>query len=168
MVVETQPSRWTPAEDALLKELKACHTSWQSISYAIGHRPVTELKRRWDDLSRYEDSRNRSLNGRSYRKKFYENPPSTGMSGDEEAPRNVSCSDPLIIGGDMDYAGSRSLSETKRVLYIDREISWQEAVLLHQIAAGWERERWVAISGRFNGQTGRTITPEQARSVLDH
>lgn len=68
----------------------------------------------------------------------------------------------------MDYAGSRSFLETKRVLYFDREISWQEAVLLHQIAARWEKERWVAISSRFNDQTGRTITPEQAKSVLDH
>ena len=101
MEVEIKPSRWTPAEDALLTELRACHTSWQSISIAIGHRPVAELKRRWDDLSRYENSRNRSLNGRSYKKKFYENPPSTGTSGDEEAPRNVSFTDPLIIGGDV-------------------------------------------------------------------
>ncbi|PLB35425.1 SANT/Myb-like DNA-binding domain-containing protein [Aspergillus candidus] len=99
--VETKPSRWTPAEEALLKELKACHTPWQSISIAMGHKPVAELKRRWDDLGRYENNQNRSLNGRSHRRKFYENPPSTGMSGDEEAPRNVSFSDPLITGGDV-------------------------------------------------------------------
>lgn len=102
MAVESQATRWTPAEDNLLRELKACHTPWQSISIAIGHRPVAELKRRWDDLDRYETSRkNRSLNGRSYRGKFYENPPGTGTSGDEDTPRNVSFSDPLITGGDV-------------------------------------------------------------------
>lgn len=39
--------------------------------------------------------------------------------------------------------------------------------MLHNIAAKWERDRWLAISTRFNDITQRSITPEQAKSVID-
>ncbi|GFF46893.1 hypothetical protein IFM51744_06436 [Aspergillus udagawae] len=51
---------------------------------------------------------------------------------------------------------------------IDQDCTLEDVTLLREIAAQWKRDQWQAISARFNGMTGRKITPEQAKSVLDN
>jgi hypothetical protein len=52
------------------------------------------------------------------------------------------------------------------VFYIAEDLDMEDVLLLHTIAAEWEKEKWLAVSDRFNGKTGRSITPEQAKSVI--
>jgi hypothetical protein len=44
------PRIWTPGQDIYLRELKAADNTWKAISYAMGHRPIPELKRRWAQI----------------------------------------------------------------------------------------------------------------------
>lgn len=50
---------------------------------------------------------------------------------------------------------------------MNEEWTLDEVMLLHEIAAKWERERWLAISSRFADKTGRQVTPEQAKSIIE-
>lgn len=115
---------------------------------------------------------------------------------EEEPQRHVSFTDPLVTGVDVgfffihpihtrksinrvvfsiqtanndddDDNNSGDSTHTKRIFYIDRDFSLEDMVLLHNIAAKWERDRWLAISTRFNDLTQRAITPEQARSAVE-
>jgi hypothetical protein len=58
--------------------------------------------------------------------------------------------------------------EDSRHQYINRDCTMEEVTLLREIAAQWKRDQWQAISTRFNGMTGRKITPEQAKSILNN
>ena len=50
---------------------------------------------------------------------------------------------------------------------MNEEWALEEVLLLHRITANWENERWVAISSRFHDRTGRHITAEQAKSIIE-
>ncbi|RHZ56186.1 hypothetical protein CDV55_104482 [Aspergillus turcosus] len=50
---------------------------------------------------------------------------------------------------------------------VDQDCTLEDVTLLREIAAQWKKDQWQAISTRFNGMTGRQITPEQAKSVLE-
>ncbi|KAH8426001.1 uncharacterized protein LDX57_003739 [Aspergillus melleus] len=56
----------------------------------------------------------------------------------------------------------------KKVSYIESEFTLKEVLLLHRIAAKWERDRWRAISTRFNDKTGHSLTPEQAKRIVNN
>jgi hypothetical protein len=58
--------------------------------------------------------------------------------------------------------------DDSRLEDIDQDCTLEDVTLLREIAAQWKRDQWQAISTRFNGMTGRQITPEQAKSVLDN
>lgn len=51
---------------------------------------------------------------------------------------------------------------------VDQDCTLEDVTLLREIAAQWKKDQWQAISTRFNGMTGRQITPEQAKSVLEN
>lgn len=71
---------------------------------------------------------------------------------------------------DRDPPGDRDRdrdTRIKKIYYIDEDFSLEEVVLLHNIAVKWERDRWLAISTRFNDLTQRAITPEQAYSIVE-
>lgn len=57
-------------------------------------------------------------------------------------------------------------SKCRRALYIDEDFSLKDFLLLHDIAAKWKQDRWTAISQAWSEKTGRTMTPEQAKSML--
>ncbi|KAN0069943.1 hypothetical protein V8E54_012249 [Elaphomyces granulatus] len=44
------PRIWTPGQDTYLRELKTADNTWKAISYAMGHRPIPELKKRWAQI----------------------------------------------------------------------------------------------------------------------
>lgn len=49
----------------------------------------------------------------------------------------------------------------------DSGLTLKEMLLLHRIAAKWERDRWAAISARFNDKTGHNLTPEQVEWIIN-
>lgn len=69
---------------------------------------------------------------------------------------------------DEDDEDSPRDPKIKKVSYIDSELTLKEVLLLHRIAAKWERDRWLAISSRFNDKTGHNLTPERAKWIVDN
>lgn len=53
------------------------------------------------------------------------------------------------------------------MLYTDENFDLEDVLLLHAIAAKWERDKWLAVSTQFNDRTGRSITPDEAKSMID-
>lgn len=49
----------------------------------------------------------------------------------------------------------------------DTKLTPEDNAFLHKVAEKWERDRWLAISTRFNDKTGQSITPEFAKSVIE-
>ncbi|EAW07704.1 uncharacterized protein ACLA_024190 [Aspergillus clavatus NRRL 1] len=92
---------------------------------------------------------------------------------DGEPERMVSFANHFVTDGDIregEYAEARNnpRSKTKRIYYIDENFTLEDVVLLHRIASQWENNRWVAISTKFNNITGRSITPGQAKTIIDN
>ncbi|KAL6239932.1 hypothetical protein BDW75DRAFT_69899 [Aspergillus navahoensis] len=158
---------WPAEDDRVLRQLRTARVSWKRISTVMGDRPVAELKQRWVDI---RDGRHR--NHELYGLEDVEDDNDWYLEEDydedhRKEERHVSFSPSLDEDTDNDsYVPSRR-RKAKRVYYIDDEFTLDEVLLLHRIAADWERDRWETICSRFNNKTGRNITSRQARSVLD-
>ncbi|KAF9889758.1 hypothetical protein FE257_007064 [Aspergillus nanangensis] len=171
---------WSKEDDSRLRELKALYIPWQRISVVLGDRPVRELKERWrylqgDHLRRKgtEVVGMAECLGSRRRKKSISG---CGISEDKETERHVSFSDPLVTDGDTDDSVSdesdssddsgQPRKRVRRIIYINEEFCVEDVILLHQIASEWKRDRWLTISNSFSEKTGRSMTPEQAQSIL--
>ncbi|KAL4742912.1 hypothetical protein BDV11DRAFT_166825 [Aspergillus similis] len=157
---------WSYENDRVLRQLRAAKVSWKRISMVMDNRPIAELKQRWADI---RDGRRRNLERYGlgvvdddndwYLEDFYD-------EDYDREERHVSFSAAFDEDtNDDSYVPSRR-AKTKRVYFID-EFTLDEVLLLHRIAADWERGRWETICNQFNTETGRNITPRQARSVVD-
>ncbi|RDW76508.1 uncharacterized protein DSM5745_06500 [Aspergillus mulundensis] len=161
--------RWSSEDDKALRQLKASNVSWKRISTVMDGRPIAELKERWLDI---RDGRHRVHEAYDLND-LYENDDDDWYFEEDydedygRESRHVSFSPSLDEEtDDSDYVPSKR-SRTKKVYYLDDEFTLDEVLLLHRIAADWERDRLETICSRFNSKTGRHITRRQARSVLD-
>ncbi|KAK1150105.1 hypothetical protein N8T08_000002 [Aspergillus melleus] len=168
---------WTCEEDRLLQELKSCHIPWKYVSVAMGSRPIAQLKRRWYHL---QDRRPMDVKAVDWA-----DPPKDVNAWVEEEDeedekrglgktrRRVSFADPLTTvdenydDEDDDGDDLPRHPKLKKVSYTESEFTLNEVLLLHRIAAKWERDRWRAISTRFNDKTGHSLTPEQAKRIIN-
>ncbi|KAL4924414.1 SANT/Myb-like DNA-binding domain-containing protein [Aspergillus undulatus] len=152
---------WSSDDDRILRELKRSRISWERISMVMDDRPIADLKRRWLDI---QDDRQRRRAG--YRLEDVEEDVYPQEEYDREK-RHVSF---RVIDfqqtDDDEYIPSRR-TKVKKIYYMDDQFTLDEVLLLHQIAADWKKDRWDTISSRFNDKTGRNITPDQAKSVID-
>ncbi|KAL4755025.1 hypothetical protein BDW72DRAFT_189637 [Aspergillus terricola var. indicus] len=158
---------WSTENDRVLRQLRAAKVSWKRISMVMDNRPIAELKQRWVDI---RDGRCRNLGRYDFGgvedvSDWYLEDDYDEDYGREE--RHVSFSPSLDEDTNDDYYVPSRGAKTKRVYFIDDEFTLDEVLLLHRITADWERDRWETICSRFNAETGRNITPRQARSVVD-
>ncbi|OJJ35416.1 hypothetical protein ASPWEDRAFT_183476 [Aspergillus wentii DTO 134E9] len=158
---------WSAEEDKLLRELRAYRLPWNQIAVTLD-RSIEDVKEHWSE-NLYGKSR-KVKESESTRHVEYRSPEGDAETTkvEEKPKRHVSFSNPLVTAGDIDDEGNGPPPKIKKVYYIDEEFTLEDVVLLHNIAAKWERDRWLAISTRFNDKTGRNITPEQAKSVIDN
>ncbi|KAF7585693.1 hypothetical protein BBP40_010274 [Aspergillus hancockii] len=153
-------SIWSAQDDETLIDLRGCNVPWKCISAAMNNKPVEVLKERWFSL-RTGRSRSTEIVGRLTKKTA-----NHYSSWEDGTGRHVSFTDPLATDDeniDKGYIASQPL----KVFYLDDDLELEDVLLLHTIAAKWEKEKWFAVSTRFHDKTGRSITPEQAKSVID-
>ncbi|KAL4790262.1 hypothetical protein BDV19DRAFT_402248 [Aspergillus venezuelensis] len=166
---------WTSDDDRILRELKASRIPWERISMVMDDRPIAELKKRWLDIqsgrntlrARYrldEMEEEHQLDERQEREEYererYEREErrvSFSPSADEDEEEDTD---------DDEYIPAK-LQKTRKIYYMDDQFTLDEVLLLHQIAADWKKDRWETISSRFNDRTGRKITADQAKTVVD-
>ncbi|KAL4953450.1 hypothetical protein BDW69DRAFT_184463 [Aspergillus filifer] len=166
---------WTSDDDRVLRELKASKISWERISMVMDDRPIAELRKRWLDIqsgrntlrTRYgldEMEEDHHLNERQVREDYererYEREERrvSFPSADEDEEEDQT--------DDDEYVPAKR-QKTRKIYYMDDQFTLDEVLLLHQIAADWKKDRWETISSRFNDRTGRNITPDQAKTVVD-
>ncbi|KAI9041905.1 uncharacterized protein KD926_006242 [Aspergillus affinis] len=183
---------WTREEDRLLQELKSCHIPWKYVSVAMGNRPVAQLKRRsyhlrdrrpmdveavdWGDqpedgnawVEEEDEEDGKRIVDKSRRRVSFADPLTTWagiklftLTGHLKVDENYDDED-----DDGDYLPRHP--KLKKVSYIESDFTLKEVLLLHRIAAKWERDRWLSISTRFNDKTGHSLTPEQAKWIVDN
>ncbi|KAL4959008.1 SANT/Myb-like DNA-binding domain-containing protein [Aspergillus stella-maris] len=154
---------WTPDDDRILRELKTSRISWERISMVMDDKPIAELRKRWLDIqsgrntlrTEYrldEMEEDHQLDERQEREEYERE-----RYGREE--RRVSFSPSADEDEEED--------KTRKIYYMDDQFTLDEVLLLHQIAADWKKNRWETISSRFNDRTGRNITADQAKTVVD-
>ncbi|KAL5041652.1 hypothetical protein BDW71DRAFT_201223 [Aspergillus fruticulosus] len=161
---------WFTEDDRVLRQLRAAKVSWKRISMVMDNRPIAELKQRWIDI---RDGRHR--NHEQYDLEEVDNDNDWDLEEDYDEDcrgrreeRHVSFSPSLDEEDTNDeYHVLSRRRKAKRVYYIDDEFTLDEVLLLHRIAADWERDRWETICSRFNNETGRNITSRQARTVFE-
>ncbi|PLB43769.1 hypothetical protein P170DRAFT_468538 [Aspergillus steynii IBT 23096] len=166
---------WTHEEDRILHELKSCHIPWKYVSVAMGNRPVAQLKRRWYYLRDRKPNDVETADWVDQPDDEEGSPWEGNKKGVNKSRRRVSFADPLTTVREVDQNydddnDDEDLSrhpKIKKVSYIESDFTLKEVLLLHRIAAKWERDRWVAISTRFNDKTGHSLTPEQAKWIVD-
>ncbi|KAE8349099.1 hypothetical protein BDV28DRAFT_160778 [Aspergillus coremiiformis] len=73
----------------------------------------------------------------------------------------------LHEGRSTKTAIKKSTTNVKHVFYTDENFDLEDVLLLHTIAAKWEKDKWLTVSARFNARTGRNITSEEAKSMID-
>ncbi|KAE8158470.1 hypothetical protein BDV40DRAFT_291738 [Aspergillus tamarii] len=155
---------WSAQDDMTLQDLRNCNTPWKYISAAMNNKPVEDLKERWLNLRK---GITREIVAKPIR---YTNETLfiCELPEGQKIERNVSFSDPLATNDNTDdHLIDTRPSKVKHVLYTDENFDLEDVLLLHKIAAKWERDKWLAISTHFNDRTGRSITPDEAKSVID-
>ncbi|KAB8244367.1 hypothetical protein BDV35DRAFT_395016 [Aspergillus flavus] len=155
-------TKWSAQDDMTLQDLRNCNIPWKYISAAMNNKPIEELKERWLNL---RDGITQEIVAKPRRE-------TNQMHFVCELPgkvgRNVSFSDPLATNDNADdYLIASRPSKVKHVLYTDENFDLEDVLLLHTIAAKWERDKWLAVSTQFNDRTGRSITPDEAKSMID-
>lgn len=179
-------TKWSAQDDITLQDLRNCNIPWKYISAAMNNKPIEELKERWLNL---RDGITQEIVAKPRRE-------TNQMHFVCELPgkvgRNVSFSDPLATNDNVstftlrgqlellvtsisdkpsrqadDYLIASRPSKVKHVLYTDENFDLEDVLLLHAIAAKWERDKWLAVSTQFNDRTGRSITPDEAKSMID-
>ncbi|KAB8271364.1 hypothetical protein BDV30DRAFT_228159 [Aspergillus minisclerotigenes] len=153
--------KWSAQDDMTLQDLRNCNIPWKYISAAMNNKPIEDLKERWlnlrDGITQEIVAKPRETNQMHF---VCELP---GKAG-----RSVSFSDPLATNDNADdYLIASRPSKVKHVLYTDENFDLEDVLLLHTIAAKWERGKWLAVSTQFNDRTGRSITPDEAKSMID-
>ncbi|KAF7171300.1 hypothetical protein CNMCM5623_003727 [Aspergillus felis] len=118
---------------------------------------IEELK---DELNRIRGDRLQSIRKADRRTSWY--------ASNRPHDRKFTCSDHLVTDGEFEQIDYEGEYDDSRHQDIDQDCTLEDVTLLREIAAQWKRDQWQAISTRFNGMTGRKITPEQAKSVLDN
>ncbi|KKK15562.1 hypothetical protein ARAM_005314 [Aspergillus rambellii] len=177
---------WTAEDDRLLRELKTAKVSWRKISMVIDDRPIRDLKRRWDCIRSGKPRYSQVYSFAEDADGFYstiEQPYAWGTKyqGKErhvsfrtlptdEADTDEEEEETQDEDEDEDEEEEENISQPpkiKRVYYIDDAFTLEDVLLLHKIASEWRKDRWTTISTRFNEMTGRHITPDEAKSVID-
>ncbi|KNG86798.1 hypothetical protein ANOM_004664 [Aspergillus nomiae NRRL 13137] len=155
---------WSAQDDMILQDLRKCNIPWKYISVAMNNKPVEDLKERWlnlrEDITKDILAKPRRDTNEVHF--IYE------MSEDGKVERNVSFSDPLVTNDKADdHPIASQPSKVKHVLYTDENFDLEDVLLLHTIAANWDRDKWLAVSTHFNERTGRSITPDEAKSMIN-
>ncbi|PTU22628.1 hypothetical protein P175DRAFT_0473886 [Aspergillus ochraceoroseus IBT 24754] len=159
---------WTAEDDRLLRELKTAKVSWRKISMVIDDRPIRDLKRRWDCIRSGKPRYSQVYSFAEDADGFYstiEQPYAWGTKY-QGKERHVSFRTLPTDEADEEENISQP-PKIKRVYYIDDAFTLEDVLLLHKIASEWRKDRWTTISTRFNEMTGRHITPDEAKSVID-
>ncbi|KAI1907797.1 hypothetical protein LOZ53_004807 [Ophidiomyces ophidiicola] len=136
---------WTTEQDFQLLKMKAEHSSWKSISASIG-KPVFALKARWEGIQpKVKDSK-------ESRKTHEETKPDKPEGSEKPNGPKVSFSEPLTTSNND---GARE--SDGKVLYLDEAFTLEDVVLLNQIAAKYEEDKWIRVSSRFFDKTGKRL-----------
>ncbi|KAB8231560.1 uncharacterized protein BDW43DRAFT_301743 [Aspergillus alliaceus] len=155
---------WSAQDDTTLQNLRHCSIPWKYISAAMNNRPVEDLKKRWASL--HGDRLTKSVD-KPVKDTINDRLSCKTLEGGS-VERHVCFSDPLVTEGDTEDDNIASKpSKVKHVFYTDENFDLEDVLLLHTIAAKWERDKWLNVSTRFNDRTGRNITPEDAKSMID-
>ncbi|KAK6816132.1 hypothetical protein RU639_009160 [Aspergillus parasiticus] len=157
-------TRWSAQDDITLQDLRNCNIPWKYISAAMNKKPIEDLKERWLNL---REGITQEIVAKPKRETnqmhFICELPEVRKVG-----RNMSFSDPLVTNDNIDdYLIASRPSKVKHVLCPDENFGLEDVLLLHTIAAKWERDKWLAVSTQFNERTGRSITPDEAKSMVD-
>ncbi|KAF4210672.1 hypothetical protein CNMCM8980_005905 [Aspergillus fumigatiaffinis] len=155
---------WNRGGGGVLHQLETREASWKQSPRALSGSFVEELEHRLNEI---RCGRLQSIRRADRKTSWY----STDPPHDSEitSPDHlVFFSDSLATDGEFEEVEDGGEYEDSRHQYIDRDCTMEEVTLLREIAAQWKRDQWQAISTRFNGMTGRKITPEQAKSILDN
>nr|KMM68016.1 hypothetical protein CPAG_04348 [Coccidioides posadasii RMSCC 3488] len=139
---------WTPEQDLQLLKMKAEYTPWRAISASIG-KPVFALKDRWGVIQPKTSA------SRDKQKAQKEAKP-TKLENEKTRERRVSFSEPIVT---PDNDGARDADSSKKVLYLDEAFTLEDVILLNQIAARYDEDKWIRISSRFFDKTGKRLPP---------
>ncbi|EAS31501.3 uncharacterized protein CIMG_06980 [Coccidioides immitis RS] len=139
---------WTPEQDLQLLKMKAEYTPWRAISASIG-KPVFALKDRWGVIQPKTSA------SRDKQKAQKEAKP-TKLENEKTHERRVSFSEPIVT---PDNDGARDADSSKKVLYLDEAFTLEDVILLNQIAARYDEDKWIRISSRFFDKTGKRVHP---------
>ncbi|RHZ44487.1 uncharacterized protein CDV56_100616 [Aspergillus thermomutatus] len=163
-------NRWNLDDGVVTRQLKTRGISRKHIPSALSDGFIEELK---DRLNEIQGGRLQSVR-KADRKTWWHmsNLEPAGELISPESDRLVSFSNPLVTDGEsvlkfeeVEFEKEYDVSRRKD---IDQDFTLEDVTLLREIAAGWKKDQWRAISTRFNGMTGRIISPEQAKSVLNN
>ncbi|KAE8373028.1 hypothetical protein BDV26DRAFT_285473 [Aspergillus bertholletiae] len=155
---------WSAQDDMTLQDLRNCNIPWKYISTAMNNKPIEDLKERWLSL--------REGGTKEIGATPIDNTNDVHficeLSDDGKVAQSVSFSDPLVTNNhtDADIIASRP-SKVKHVFYTDETFDLEDVILLHKIAAKWERDKWLTVSTHFYEKTGRSITPDEAKSMIN-
>ncbi|KAH1888479.1 hypothetical protein KXV25_007632, partial [Aspergillus fumigatus] len=154
-------SRWSRGGGRVLHQLETSEALWKQFPSALGDSYVEELKHRLDEI---RGDRLQSIRQEDCKTSWH----SSNLPYDSKitSPDHLAIC-PLVIDGKFEEVEDGEEYEGTSHQYYDGDYTMEEVTLLRKIAAQWKRDQWQTISTRFNGMTGRRITPEQAKSVLD-
>ncbi|EEP81041.1 predicted protein [Uncinocarpus reesii 1704] len=139
---------WTAEQDFQLLKLKAENAPWRAISASIG-KPVYVLKDRWGVIQPKTMAPIKKPKAREEPK------PAKPEGNNKPSGRRVSFSEPLVTNND----GARDADLSKKVLYLDEAFTLEEVILLNQIAAKYDEDKWIRVSSRFFDKTGKRLPP---------
>ncbi|KAK9656318.1 hypothetical protein HCH54_000996 [Aspergillus fumigatus] len=158
-----EASRWSRGGGRVLHQLETSEALWKQFPSALGDSYAEELKHRLDEI---RGDRLQSIRQEDCKTSWH----SSNLPYDSKitSPDHLAIfSGPLVIDGKFEEVEDGEEYEGTSHQYYDGDYTMEEVTLLRKIAAQWKRDQWQTISTRFNGMTGRRITPEQAKSLLD-
>ncbi|KAH1270995.1 hypothetical protein KXX33_006040 [Aspergillus fumigatus] len=154
-------SRWSRGGGRVLHQLETSEALWKQFPSALGDSYVEELKHRLDEI---RGDRLQSIRQEDCKTSWHSS--NLPYNSKITSPDHLAIC-PLVIDGKFEEVEDGEEYEGTSHQYYDGDYTMEEVTLLRKIAAQWKRDQWQTISTRFNGMTGRRITPEQAKSVLD-
>ncbi|GIJ83890.1 hypothetical protein Asppvi_002721 [Aspergillus pseudoviridinutans] len=154
-------SKWNRDDGRVLHQLETRGISRAHFFSALSDCFIEELK---DQFNRIRGDRLQTIRKADRRTFWYASnlPHDGGLTSPDHL---VTDGKTVLEFEEIDYEGEY---DDSRHQDIDQDCTLEDVTLLREIAAQWKRDQWQAISTRFNGVTGRKITPEQAKSVLDN
>ncbi|GIK04418.1 hypothetical protein Aspvir_008501 [Aspergillus viridinutans] len=150
-------SKWNRDDGRVLHQLETRGVPRKHFPNALSDCFIEELK---DQLNRIRGDSLQSIREADRRTFWY----ASNLPHDSE----LTSPDHLVTDGEFEEIEYEGEYDDLRHQDIDQVCTLEDVTLLREIAAQWKRDQWQAISTRFNGMTGRKITPEQAKSVLEN